>query len=802
MDLIDTAMSPVLTMAWLRLLVNIAIKGTVILFLAGTVTMMIRKSSASVKHLIWNLALGSILFMPVLSMVLPAWEAPVLPALTEKKPVLQQPVLDTASLSGIIEKKKSQTDERKESAQTPGSTRETENRDINSAFPNLNDQSEFSQSRKSIYAIHWSGRVLMVWVLGVLILSCRLLIGFVAVRRLIKKSRPATSSLDNLTSELASSLGLNRRIGVYLSHQITVPMTWGFVRPVILLPANFEEWPVDQRRIAMLHELAHAKRYDTITQLLMQVSCILHWFNPMAWFAIWQIHKHRERACDDQVLNSGTKASDYADHLLQIVRSVRSSRLALVTTVAMARRSQLEGRLLAILNPNLSRKVMDPLVGIVLILFAAGTVMPLAAMDLWRTGQENEGINIVRSQGNDVDLSEQGRSFEETEQVNPDPIVREDTQEEPQKEFKIGKDTVGDTESETAKATAKQEDENGDEQALAVETKKVLTESSVVESPENETIEDSLVIKALAQALQDEDWEVRKQAAWALGEMKDPSIVVYLTKAILDESNWQVREQLANSLGNMEDDRAVTALASIVTNDENWRVRMEAAQALGDIGSSKAIDALSKASSDANREVRREAVYALGEIHDTKAVEALILSLKDVDWEIRRRAAWSLGEIESHEAVEPLILALKDEHPEVRVEAVEALSQINDYRAVESLTAILSDENWEVREKAIEALGDMANSRSLEPLMKVLASDPNRDVRAKAAYTLGKIGDRRAVDPLIKTLSDEHWEVRERSAHALGDIRDAAATAALTRALKDENREVRSTAAWALGELR
>ena len=102
--------------------------------------------------------------------------------------------------------------------------------------------------------------------------------------------------------------------------------------------------------MVVLHELAHIKR------LMTQLACAVHWFNPLVWMAARRIKVQRERACDDVVLGAGFRPSEYAEHVLYVGSRLSSDRLAGCATIAMARHSEMEGRLLAILDQSQSRK--------------------------------------------------------------------------------------------------------------------------------------------------------------------------------------------------------------------------------------------------------------------------------------------------------------------------------------------------------------------------------------------------------------------------------------------------------------
>ena len=225
--------------------------------------------------------------------------------------------------------------------------------------------------------------ILAAWSAGAALLVGRPLIGRLVLGWSTRRARPLDQSRwGELVRETVAQLGIRRRVLFLCSDRATMPMTWGWVRPIIMLPAEADAWSPERRRDVLLHELAHVCRFDCVTQFLGQVACGLYWFNPLAWLAAHRMQIERERACDDMVLSAGARPSDYAGHLLDMARRLQAGRAAALATVAMARPSQLEGRLLAILDPEVRRGTISRGGMVIALIGLAAVVMPLSTVRL------------------------------------------------------------------------------------------------------------------------------------------------------------------------------------------------------------------------------------------------------------------------------------------------------------------------------------------------------------------------------------------------------------------------------------
>ena len=376
---------------WIALLADATIKGSIVLLLAGVLTLVRRRASAAERHLVWSVALGSVLAIPVLTLALPAWRVAVLPPASEAAPVA--PTTSSAPVADAVI-----TEQRAElaahlAAELPvnlAAGQAQARRDVPAATP---DESRAAPPRPAAQPMSssespsvtatptdWTSWALRIWMIGATLILVPFIVGFGRVWWLARTAVPVRSGpWAALARQILPALGLERSVRVLESPEAAMPMAWGIMSPVVLLPADAEEWSEERRRDVLVHELSHVKRNDCLTQLLAQIACAAFWFNPLVWVAARQLRAAREEACDDQVLQAGARASDYAAHLLDVARSLRPVGATSFATVAMARRSQLADRLLAILDEQRSRHAVTRRAALPVWALAIAIVLPIAA---------------------------------------------------------------------------------------------------------------------------------------------------------------------------------------------------------------------------------------------------------------------------------------------------------------------------------------------------------------------------------------------------------------------------------------
>ena len=345
----------------LKFLADTTMKSFVIFVVAGLFVCYFRQKSAAVRGFVWGMAILGCFIVPMFSLTLPKWKVNVLPEmsiqsetyrLTDNTPSSTLPVSIAPS---------------QPSSETVGPTRGAPTPSQSNPVPTRNG---------ILTTMRWTDWMAVVWGGVGLFLLIRLIVGIGAISHLSARSRSFSRATEQLRPKW------NRQANVRLSNRITVPMVWGFLRPVILLPVDANHWQTERLRAVLLHELAHIRRWDWTMQMIAQIACAVYWFNPLVWFVAHRMRIETEQACDDDVLNAGYRSTDYAQHLLDITRNMKIAKATSRAAVTIARSSKIEGRLQTILAENLNRHPMPKsAIGIglfVLLCFA----VPMGAMRL------------------------------------------------------------------------------------------------------------------------------------------------------------------------------------------------------------------------------------------------------------------------------------------------------------------------------------------------------------------------------------------------------------------------------------
>jgi beta-lactamase regulating signal transducer with metallopeptidase domain/major membrane immunogen (membrane-anchored lipoprotein) len=386
LSLFDAIGASANTTTWLTILVDASWKGVVLLLTALLLSLLLRRAAAATRHLVWSLALIGLLALPLLSFILPTWNVPIVPQVVPSAPRLER------SITPIPEYRLPKSPSQKMLVSN-GKTW-TVSTSYSSQPATVRRQSNWLTALSSWTLPTWA---FLIWLNGAVIVSARWLLGWLSVKMLSRRSHEILDDdWNDLSENICAALNLKQPVKLQRAEVSAVPMTWGLLNPVVLLPDEADEWPEERRRVVLMHELAHVKRGDLFAQIVAQITCALYWFNPLAWMAARRLRVEREQACDDAVLNAGTKASEYANHILEILRALRPAKCSPSAAVAMAQCSQIEGRLRAILNPNLRRGAMRPIGEILMGAAVACVVLPLAAISPWARFEKKPAATNVK----------------------------------------------------------------------------------------------------------------------------------------------------------------------------------------------------------------------------------------------------------------------------------------------------------------------------------------------------------------------------------------------------------------------
>ena len=136
----------------------------------------------------------------------------------------------------------------------------------------------------------------------------------------LRRFRASAPCEDGFASQWLARHPLRRRLRLRLCAAIDAPLTYGLLRPVILLPACFDLSDREALDCVLRHELAHVRRFDALFKAALAVTACLHWFNPLVWVMLALANRDLELACDEQALRAAAseRRRAYARALLRL----------------------------------------------------------------------------------------------------------------------------------------------------------------------------------------------------------------------------------------------------------------------------------------------------------------------------------------------------------------------------------------------------------------------------------------------------------------------------------------------------
>ncbi len=297
-----------------------ALKATIVLAAAFFGAAALRRSSASARYFLWIATLVAVLAIPVLSIAIRPWSVPI-------------PAPHAAIVS--IDPQPVQT------APAPGPAR-------------------------------W---LFALWLCGAVIVLVRVAAGHLRIRLSLRRAPVLRDPVwQSKLAEISASIGLRRGVDLRRGAETEVPFSYGLLRPVIVLPAQSQDWSDARRSVVFLHELTHIRRFDWLACLVSQLARAAYWFHPLAWLAASRLRQEQERSCDDAVVTAGAGQSAYAEHLVALAGSLSQS------AMGMAEISGLEQRIRALLDPYRKRQSVSRKACVATLVALVACAIPFAAL--------------------------------------------------------------------------------------------------------------------------------------------------------------------------------------------------------------------------------------------------------------------------------------------------------------------------------------------------------------------------------------------------------------------------------------
>lgn len=161
----------------------------------------------------------------------------------------------------------------------------------------------------------WSKIILQLWILGVLLMVCNLLIRYTSMKLQKKKCFPVDGEVYDWFCKICKEMEIEpSKIELLYDYKASTPYISGYLKKYIVLPCR--EYTQEQLEIILLHELTHSKQKSMCLRYVTEFSVSIHFFNPVIWFYRSRLHYWEEYMCDYEIINKMGNP-DYYFHVIE-----------------------------------------------------------------------------------------------------------------------------------------------------------------------------------------------------------------------------------------------------------------------------------------------------------------------------------------------------------------------------------------------------------------------------------------------------------------------------------------------------
>jgi len=168
--------------------------------------------------------------------------------------------------------------------------------------------------------------IFLFWACGILVLGLRMLVGQLQLFQLRAWGQvPVGQKWQRFIASASKGFGIQAKVHLAESHLIKEPLTFGFLKPIVLFPVGMiNQLDPKEVEVVLWHELAHVRRHDYLINLLQTLLETIFFYHPILWLLSKEIRQVREECCDDLVRQQGVDRVVYAETLLRLARLINA----------------------------------------------------------------------------------------------------------------------------------------------------------------------------------------------------------------------------------------------------------------------------------------------------------------------------------------------------------------------------------------------------------------------------------------------------------------------------------------------